>query len=527
MIGVNAVSGRMVLDDIRRRRRGHDPRSLADRFTDLYMGLFVVAYVVASVLWLLSAELPTGEFSLDDTLVWLPLLLFALMWGVLHHATWQGPVLFSAPELQWVLSAPLGRRPVVLTRMLRAFLFAVVAGILGGLMAAIIAATTTDSAFLVAWLASAPAFMAVGFIAVALSWHVERSVTWSVVVLRATPVFVAFGALATYAIATGREVPVLWSGPWGWAAAPLLAASGASAPGWGFGLLLLLVVMIATLVLAVSAAGDYSEEEMWRRAEARSAAAAALFFGDVRTVRRVAKRSRTRGAVRARTAKLIHFRNPMLAIVSRDLQALRRSPGRLAVAVLFTAGGFAAAVAATQRPIFGVLAFLGLYIAGSRLLEPIRVEVEQPDAHLILPWKWGTTMVLHCVVPTLALAILGLLGLAIVTIAGFVGVGALPALVLVTPFTAAAIVTAGAVSASRKPFPVDMMISGADSGAFLVVLWMLAGPVLAGIVVSIAFGGMRDTIDQGITGSAVWAVIALVVGSSGFASWLMSRKAPT
>lgn len=527
MIHVNEVSGRAVLGDVRRRRRRHDPRSLADRFTDLYLGLFVVAYVAASVLWLLSAELPTGEFSLDDTLVWLPVVLFALMWGVLHHATWQGPVLFSAPELQWVLAAPFARRPVVLTRMVRAVLFAVVSGVLGGLVVAIIAASTTDSGFLIAWAASAPAFVAVGVTAVALSWHVERSVTWSVIVLRATPVFVALGALGAYAVATGHEVAVLWSGPWGWAAAPVLAASGASAPGWAVGLILLLALMVAAVVLAISAAGEYSEEEMWRRAEARSAAAAALFFGDIRTVRRVAQRGRTRGAVRARTAKLMHFGNPMLAIVSRDLQALRRGPGRMVVAAMFAGGGFAAAVAALQRPIFGVLAYLALYVAGSRLLEPIRVEVEQPDAHLMLPWRWGTTMVLHCIVPTLALAVLGWLGLSVLGIGGFVDVGALPALVLVTPFTAAVIITAGAISASRKPFPVDMMISGADSGAFLVVLWMLAGPVLAGIVVSFAFGGMREGLDQGLTTSTLWAAVALAVGSSGFAAWLMSRKAPT
>jgi hypothetical protein len=526
MTGAVSAPARDVMASVRSRRRAHDPRGIADRLTDAYMALFVAAYVGATAFWLLDAELPSQPLRLDDVLVWLPVVLMALMWGVIHHATWQGPVLFSGPDMQWVLSSPLSHRSLVRMRLRRTLIIGAIIGAVGGLAVAIATAAMSDGSLLAACAVAIPSVGAVGVLAVAISWHVERSVRWSVVATRATPLVLVFGGMLAVAVGTGREVPVLWSGPWGWATAPILAVSGASAPGWVIGACLLVLATAAFLALAFWLADRFSEEELWRRAEARSAAAAALFFGDVRTMRGVARRSRTRGSIRGRDARLARLGPPWLAIVSRDLLALRRNPGRLVSAVVLTAGAFVAAVAAAHRPILAIAAFLGLYLAASRLLETIRVEVEQPDAHLLLPWPWGTMLAMHCVLPIAVLTLLGWTGLTVVGLGGFVDPGLVIALGFVTPFGAAAMVTAGAVSAARKPFPMDMMISGADSGALLMLLWLVTGPVLAAIVVSFAFGAMRGGADQGLAGSTMWAVAILLGGAAGFTAWLTSRKPP-
>ncbi len=91
---------REVLGFVRHRRREHDRRRTSDRFINAYLWMFVAFYLVAGVSGFIDADLTpdTGDFL--DTFAWLPLVLLAVVWAVLHFATWQGPVLFSPPELQ-------------------------------------------------------------------------------------------------------------------------------------------------------------------------------------------------------------------------------------------------------------------------------------------------------------------------------------------------------------------------------------------------------------------------------------------
>jgi hypothetical protein len=213
-------------------------------------------------------------------------------------------------------------------------------------------------------------------------------------------------------------------------------------------------------------------------------------------------------------------------MASRDLLALRRSPGRLVAAAILVAAAFVAAVAAMEQPLLGIAAFLGLYAACSRLLESIRVEVDQPDAHRILPWSWGVVMAIHCIVPTVVLTLLGWIGLVVVGVGGFVPASAIWPLGLVAPFAAAAIVTPAAISAARRPFPVESLIGGAESGFLLLVLSMVSGPVLAAIVLDIAFGAIRDSLDRGITGATFGAIAFLAVATFAFVSWLWTREPP-
>ena len=99
-------------------------------------------------------------------------------------------------------------------------------------------------------------------------------------------------------------------------------------------------------------------------------------------------------------------------------------------------------------------------------------------------------------------------------------------LLVVTPFVAVAIIAAPTTSASRRPFPVETLISGAEGGSVLLLMWLLAGPVLAAVVVDIAFGLMRPSLDRGVTGSTFVAIGFLVLATLGFVGWLRTRKPP-
>jgi hypothetical protein len=251
-----------------------------------------------------------------------------------------------------------------------------------------------------------------------------------------------------------------------------------------------------------------------------------MFFGDLRTVRRVAKRQRARGHVRGRDRTVHRPRRPWLVVLDWDLLTLRRDPSRLVTSTIFTAGAFVAAVAAAERAILGIVAFLALYAAAARLVEPIRVEVEQPDGHHLLPWTWGTVLVLHTIVPVVAMTLMGWIGIVVVGVAGFDDVSRLWPYAAVAPFAAGAFVLAAAVSAARKPFPIETLVGGGDASPVLAVLWFLVGPALAAIVINISFGMLRTGLDgdpSGITSS----VLFLAAGTAAFGTWLRTRKPPT
>jgi hypothetical protein len=195
-------------------------------------------------------------------------------------------------------------------------------------------------------------------------------------------------------------------------------------------------------------------------------------------------------------------------------------------AVILAAGGFVAAVAATGRSILAIVAFMLLYSAGSRLVEPIRVEVGQPNAHRMLPWRWGTVLALHCLAPVVVLTVLGWLGLAVVAVGGFVDGVRLGELAFVVPFAAAALVLPAAISAARQPFPVGTIVGGGDAGPVLAMLWLLVGPALAAVAVSISFGGLERGMGGDPTGF-ISAMLVLGGATAVFTAWLVSRKNPS
>ena len=86
-------------------------------------------------------------------------------------------------------------------------------------------------------------FGALAVLATALSWHVERSRRWTGVVARSGLGMLALLAAAGGLVSAGREAIVVWSGPWGWATAPIAAAADQQFVPW----------VVPTILLAVAA----------------------------------------------------------------------------------------------------------------------------------------------------------------------------------------------------------------------------------------------------------------------------------
>jgi len=520
------VDERDVISFLRGRKKAHDRRSTVDRLINVYMGMFGLFYVGLVVAGFVDADSIPEPGVFIDALVWLPIALLGFMWAVLRFATWQGPVVFSEPDLQWVMAAPLERRALVMMRLRRAFVASAVAGIIGGGIVAVVVDVLLGEEQLVIFLIAAGTFAAVALLATALSWHVERSVKSSALVNRAAPAALLLACILAAAVATGHEGFVWWSGPWGWAIGPIADRAGWLVPGWPLQLGLLALATCAAVASAVAGAGRFSEEELWRRAAARSVASAAMFFGDIRTLSSVSRRERTGGRFRARRSRMARSSSPSLAIASRDVLLLRRSPRLVATSVVFMVGAAAASVAARDHALLGVVAFLCLYVAASRLVEAIRIEADQADAHRLLPWSWGTVLVMHCQVPTVVMTLLGWTSLAVVGLGGFAPWTALGPFVVVAPFAAAAVVGSAAIASARQRFPVGMLVGGNESGGLLLFLWLVVGPLIAGIVLNVALAMMRPDIGSGVGSATVVAAGFLFAASFGLLTWLRTRKVP-
>ncbi|MFZ0493557.1 MAG: DUF6297 family protein [Acidimicrobiia bacterium] len=509
---------------VRRRRKAHDPRRLSDRLIDLYTWFLATAIAGIVIAPLIHGDLVPHPGAFLDTLDWLPVLLLGATWAVLRYGTWQGPVLFTTPELQWEVASPLNRRRLALMKLRRASIIAIGVGVVTGGLVGIGSAAMVRHDALGMTIAAVSGLTSLALLATALSWHVERSPSVGRVVDVATPVVLLLVALLAVAVARGQSTVALWSGPWGWAGAPVLAAGGRSVPGWVVLATLLGVAAVVALISAIGTVDRISYEELWQRSEARSSASAALFFGDVRAAKGIARRGRARGRFRGRELRMTRVATPWLAIVTRDTLTLRRNVGLVVVAASFIAAAMVAGVAATGRPILVAGVFAGLYAAASRLLETIRLENDRPNAHRMLPWTWGTILVLHCIVPTATLTVLIWIGLGVLGIGGFVAQTATWALILVAPFIAGAVVLPAAISASRRSFPIETLISGAELGALSLVPWLLTGPTLALIALGVASGWIKQSLDQGITMATFTAIAFLATATFAFGAWLNSRQ---
>jgi hypothetical protein len=449
-------------------------------------------------------------------------LLFGLV-ALLRYTTWQGPVVLRAPDVPFLLAAPLDRAALVRRRLLRAAVLALAAGAVLGLGGFVLLELQLRVAAGPLLAAATLVGALLGALAAALGWLVECSARRATAVLRLSPAVLLLGAAA--ALALPRAL-LEWSGPWGWALAPVVAAAGGRAPAWPVQLGVLLAVTTAAVVAAWRGAGGAPTEELARRAGTRAGLGADLYVGDLRGA--VLRRASAGGLLGVPRLRLPPPRRRWLALPWRGALSLLRAPGRVAWAALAGGGAVLGVAAAPQRRVLVAVAALAAYLAAARLVEPVRLEVDQPDAHQQLTWRYGELLLWHCLLPGAVLAGVGLLALTAARLAGlFPAAWFWPALVGCLPVAALLVLLAAGVGA-RGRAPVYLLALG-DYGALALVVWFLLGPLLAETVLLWSAAVLRRGVAAGtapaaaVGGAAV--VVLLAAGVAG--AWLRARQPPS
>ncbi|GCB43118.1 hypothetical protein [Streptomyces sp. NL15-2K] len=431
-------------------------------------------------------------------------LVFAALAGfflTVRDALWRGPVILPRPDVDWLLALPVRRRPVLLPWFaLSAGIWALAALLLGFVGVLLIAAADLGRIGLLAPACLGPA-VCLALLAVVGAAVVERSRKAADRLHRATPVLllaVLLSAVQAVAAAQGYRSKVLetvelWSGPWGWAAQPVLAAAGRSAPLWPAALALLVAATAAALVYAGKVVDEVPVAVLRSRARASGGVLAGILAVDMRSVRLSmtgGQEVRSRGRVERWAARLSPPRSPGLLVAWRDAMGLIMAPRRpgLMALLLVPAGAAAGAAAGTRGGtayLTAALATLFGYFAASQLLEPARLDADDVRRTAWSPRPYERLALEHALVPTLVLVVTGCL------LAVPVALSAHTTAPLVVLAAAPVLVAAGLLSAYRSPVPVWVLYGGpvlGDAGPILAMLWYAVGPMVgvAGLTVLLA-----------------------------------------
>jgi hypothetical protein len=456
------------------------PPSLGQRLDLLYTGT-----IMAGIFGALAYGTASSALAQVVTPHWLavtgPALALLALLLTTHWGAYQGPVVFSVADVAHLLGAPLPRRGLAARRLMLALAGGAAAGALaGGVVIVGLAGhgrgiAVADAAGLAAGLAE------LGVVGVAGAWAVQGSARWERVARRATwPAVVAAAALAaaSNAGAAGREI-ALWSGPWGWAVQPATGAGDVQS---------LAALLVLTLVTAVAAravvrgCGDAPAERHLRRAEARASVLVALASYDARRARRALETVGARGGRRG--ARLRRPRSPRLAIPWRDAVAALRTPGRVVESAVLAGAGTVLALLEADRPVAVLVAILGAYLGASRMVWPLRAELDIPArARVLLLPRLGRVLLAHAAVPvvvTTGAAALAAIGCAVAGALPAHGAAAALLAVAVTPMLC---LCAGMSARREGRLPPSLLAAaaGADpsGGGSLLSAWLAFWPATA------------------------------------------------
>jgi hypothetical protein len=519
-----------VLAYLRDCQRGHRRKSGWDRFTDAYTVLLFATlggYLAFAALRESAISHAEAVGFIDELVRWAPPVLLLLFVSALRYSTWQGPVLFSLPDVEWLLSAPLSHAEIVGRRLRRGLAIAASLGAALGLATFVVVEAELGVAAWPLLGATVGGLASLGLLAGAAGWLIECSPQRARIVLRASPLAIPVGATLALAPSVVDGDLALWSGPWGWAAGPVIAAAGGSAPDWPYQATLLAVTALAMVAIAWRSAGSAPTEELAHRAGLRSGLVAALYFADVRGAALLVRRA-GESLLGMRRIRLRRPRSSRLAVPWRDALSILRAPSRIGWALLLTiAGASAVAAAPDSRAVVAASVLVG-YAAATRLVEPLRLEADQPDAHHVLPWRWGDLLLLHCAVPVLSLTVLGVLAVSAASLAGLLPAAAAWSALALCPLVSATFVLSAAIAGQRGPFPIELLLLGGDVGAVVLLVWLMTGPILAAVAlilpVSIVY---RAADDVPLTAEPTGAAAAvLVVTLLAAVIYLRSRRQP-
>ena len=112
---------------------------------------------------------------IDGLTRWSPPALFLACVAALRYATWQGPVLSSLPDVEWLLSAPLSRAELIRSRLRRGLAVATGVGAALGLAAFVLIEAELGVAAWPLFAATVGGLATLGLLAGAAGWLVESS----------------------------------------------------------------------------------------------------------------------------------------------------------------------------------------------------------------------------------------------------------------------------------------------------------------------------------------------------------------
>ncbi len=418
------------------------------------------------------------------------LLTAALALAAARDALWRGPVVVPGPSVGWLLAQPVRRARVLRPWFWLSAGVSVVPGLLCAAAGAVVLRVMDLASLGTALLALLPAALCLPLLAVSAGMAVERRARLARSVRRFTPLAVVVLMLpAGQVVLAGyghRLVPLeraeLWSGPWGWVAQPVVAATGGSAPAWPYALLPLVLLTAVALVQGDRDAASVPTAQLRRRAATAQTVSSVMWTVELRAAK-LALLDATADGGRTHRIRLPVPRSKYLVVVWRDLQALLRAPGRLAKALMWTACATAAAALGTQlgggrRTLCLVVALLLGYVAVGALAEPARLETDDVRRAAWSPFRFRVLMLQHTVVPAVVGALLAALAAVPFAVAGA------PWALLLMPVCAVPFAAAAVFAACRGPARTSLMFTGVstpvgDPGILLFLAWYAAGPLVS------------------------------------------------
>jgi hypothetical protein len=537
--GLSAPGSRTRVADVRAWWRVTRPgRSLGAKLDAVYTAV-VTAAIFGALLYGAARAALASSITPSTLPEWGPAIGLVAVVAIARWGTWQGPVVVAAADVGFLLGAPLSRRALSARPLARAL--AVGAGA-GAVVAAVALVGLAGKGRGVGAGAAAGLLIGVALLAVlgvALAGRVECSARWTRAVGIALPLSLALAVGLEIASGAGHgaRTAVLWSGPWGWAVQPAAGSSTASAVG---ALIALAVLAAAAVAACARGFGTCPTERHAVRADARSGAVASMWSFDARQARLSLRQAaatghgrpakgprpgRAAGAAQAgspRSApRLRPPRRAGLAVPWRDAVSALRAPGRTLTGAAVAAAAGALAVTAADHAAAELIAALGTYLAASTLLEPLRLEVDQPHAsQVLLTRPFGRVLLGHVAFPLAVVAGAAAVAGAVVAATGPVDARA-GALAIIVVAVSPAIVSCAALSSRRGGrLPMSVLTVGTASdpsgGGAAVIAWLLAWPVAAALIggLPVVLVARGATLSGSLAPALLVAAVApLVLGS--------------
>ncbi|MEU7314754.1 hypothetical protein [Streptomyces sp. NPDC007083] len=494
------------------KRRAHRNRRNRDLAVTGYAVLLMalgyggtLGYRLVQRLGGLAAQDATAEAVRSALPAVLVLLACALAVLAVRDALWRGPVLVPRCDLDWLLTQPVRRSRVLLPAFRLSVALTAAGGALCAIGGAVVLRLTGLAGLGPALALCLPGGVCLPLLACALALRVERDDGAARRARALTPYAVLLLLLLVLqAVCAARgsrwallETVELWSGPWGWAAQPVLHAAGVHTSGWPWALALLTAGTAVALGHALRSVGALPTRRLRARAATAATVASVLWSAELRAARLAVDEALADGAS-GNLRRLPLPRSPRFAVVRRDAVALLRAPGRVVSAALWTAAAAGAAGLAVASAGAGRIAALAMalalgWFAVGRLAETARLEADDTRRSSWSPFPLSSLMLQHSIVPAVAGGVLALAAAVPFALQG--GGWALLLMPLCAPpFAAAAVLAAVRGPVRTELLSLGLVTPAGDASVFVFLFWY-AAPFLAAVApltAGLASSGVLD-----------------------------------